>query len=207
MEFIKLDAAVRTTKGKGAARRMRVAGSVPAVVYGKSAQTVAISVDPEELVKSLAGSLRVNTPLSLSIVDSATKKTTETLAIVKDHQYDPITRALLHVDFLSIDETTQVKVDVPVEKSGRSLGEQLGGVLRLVHRKVPVICLPKDIPAKLTIDVSPLGAGITFHAKEMTLPEGIVIDYPGQEAIITISSVSEEEETAEETTEKAKETT
>ncbi|MBN2343907.1 MAG: 50S ribosomal protein L25 [Deltaproteobacteria bacterium] len=193
MDFIKLDATVRATKGKGAARRMRTAGFVPAVIYGKSTNNTPISVNPEALVKALAGPLRVNTPLNLSITEVDGKKAADSLAIVKDHQYDPVTRELLHVDFLAITEDKQIRVDVPVEKSGRSVGEQMGGILRMVHRTVPVLCLPKDIPAKIAIDVSALQAGITFHVHEMTLSEGLSIDLPPQEAIITISAVAAEE--------------
>lgn len=197
MEFIKLDATVRKTTGKGAARRMRNTGHVPAVIYGRKTETTAIAVVPDLLVKALAGALRVNTPLNITVKDTETKKTTETLAIVKDHQYDPITRNLLHVDFLAIAEDAPVTVDVPIEKEGRSKGEQLGGVIRMVHRKVPVVCLPKDIPAKLVIDVTELGPAVTFHVSEMKLPEGVVVDYPPQEALLTISSVVVEDETDE----------
>ena len=194
MEFIKVNALSRNSKGKGAARRMRNAGRVPAVVYGKNTETKTISVVPDELTKALAGPLRVNTPLDVAISDVDSQKVEDALVIVKDHQYDPITRELLHVDFLAINEAETVQVEVPVAREGRSVGEQLGGVLRMVHRTIPVVCLPKDIPAKIMVDVSALQAGTTFHANELTLSEGLTVALPPMEAILTISSVKEEEE-------------
>ena len=197
MEFIRIEALGRSSKGKGAARRMRAAGRVPAVVYGKNIETKAISVDPEVLIKVLAGPLRVNTPLDVVITDPDTGKTEDALVIVKDHQYDPVSRDLLHVDFLSIQQGTPIQVEVPIEKVGRSVGEQLGGVLRMVHRTIPVICLPKDIPAKISVDVAPLQPGITFHVADMTLAEGLTIALPPQEAILTISAIAVEEAAVE----------
>ena len=193
MEFIKIDALGRTSRGKGAARRMRTAGRIPAVVYGRNTETKAISVDPEVLTKALAGPLRVNTPLDVVIHDPETDKTEDALVIVKNHQYDPVSRTLLHVDFLAIQQGVPLQVDVPVEREGRSYGEQMGGVLRMVHRTIPVVCLPKDIPAKISVDVTPLQAGITFHVSELKLSEGITIALPPQEAILTISAIAAEE--------------
>ena len=204
MQFIKVNALTRATKGKGAARRMRRAGRVPAVVYGKNTETKTISVVPDELIKALAGPLRINTPLDVAITDVDTQKAEDALVVVKDHHYDPVTRELLHVDFLAINEAESIQVDVPVEKTGRSVGEQLGGVLRMVHRTIPVVCLPKDIPAKISVDVTPLNAGITFHASELSLAEGITVALPPQEAILTISAVKEEEAPAAEADPKAK---
>ncbi|MBN2717635.1 MAG: 50S ribosomal protein L25 [Deltaproteobacteria bacterium] len=198
MQFIKVNALTRASKGKGAARRMRTAGRVPAVVYGKNTETKTISVLPDELTKALSGPLRVNTPLDVAIADTATEKVEDVLVIVKDHQYDPVSRELLHVDFLAIRENEPLQVEVPVVKSGRSVGEQLGGVLRMVHRTIPIVCLPKDIPAKISVDVTSLKAGITFHASELTLAEGLTVALPPQEAILTISAVKEEEAPAEE---------
>ncbi|MBN2526113.1 MAG: 50S ribosomal protein L25 [Deltaproteobacteria bacterium] len=198
MEFIKLEALARESKGKSAARRMRKAGRVPAVVYGKDTDTRKISVDPEALIKALAGPLRVNTPLDVVISDVNSEKKEDALVIVKDHHYDPVTRELLHVDFLSISESAPIRVDVPVVKVGRSKGEQLGGILRMVHRTLPVICLPKDIPAKISVDVSALEGGITYHVSELPLAEGLTVAMPPQEAVLTISPIVIEEVAPEE---------
>ena len=67
----------------------------------------------------------------------------------------------------------------------------------MVHRTIPVICLPKDIPAKISVDVAPLQPGITFHVADMTLAEGLTIALPPQEAILTISAIAVEEAAVE----------
>lgn len=200
MEFIKVDASIRKTRGKGASRRLRNAGFAPAVIYGKGAEGISVSLVPSDLQKALAGPLRINTPLSIAVLDKETKKSEDKLVIVKDHQYDPITRELLHVDFLSITEDQEIEVKVPVIREGRSMGEQLGGVLRMVRRVAPVICKPSNIPESITIDVSKLGNNVTLHVSELELPEGVSVNLPPNKAMLTISAIIvEEEETTEET--------
>jgi large subunit ribosomal protein L25 len=194
MDFTTLDVTTRIAMGKGASRRLRRANLSPAVIYGKTTEAQPVSLVPSDLVKALAGPLRINTPLKLTINDIKTKKQSEALVLVKDHQYDPITRELLHVDFLAIEEHQHVEVKVPVIKTGRSQGEQMGGILRMVRRNVSVLCTADNIPENITIDVTELKNNITLHVSEVKLPEGITINLPPSKAILTISSIVSDDE-------------
>ncbi|MBN2804887.1 MAG: 50S ribosomal protein L25 [Deltaproteobacteria bacterium] len=197
MDFHDLEVSVRLTRGKGAARRLRRAELAPGVIYGKNAAVQPVTLVPSVLVKALAGPLRVNTPLNIIVNDPVTKKKSAVLAIVKDHQYDPITRELLHVDFLAIDENQHIEVTVPIIKTGRSIGEQMGGILRMVRRNVKVSCTPHNIPESIIIDASQLKNNITLHVSEVDMPEGVTINLPPNKAILTISAISNDDDKAE----------
>ncbi len=199
MDFITLDVTTREATGKGASRRLRRANLVPGVIYGQNSKSQTVSLVPSDLVKALTGPLRINTPLSITVTDAKTKKTTTVLALVKDHQYDPITRELLHVDFLSITEHQHVEVVVPVVKTGRSVGERLGGVLRMIRRSVSVLCTADNIPEAIHIDASKLENNITLHVSEVETPEGVTINLPPTKAILTISAIIEDEDETTET--------
>jgi large subunit ribosomal protein L25 len=97
--------------------------------------------------------------------------------LLSDFQYHPVTRDLLHADFLQIDVTQPVDVDVPFELTGKPAGVVLGGVLRQVFRKLPVRCLPERIPVKIEHDVTELALGEHVQVQELTLPEGVAIRY------------------------------
>ncbi len=196
MQFVKLNATTRKATGKGASRRLRATGRTPGIVYGKDTPVTNISLIPEELQKALSGPLHINTPLDVTIGNAETGKTEDILVIVKDHQYDPVTRRLVHVDFLRITDDQQVSVDIPVERHGRAAGEVQGGVVRLIHRVLPILCKAKDIPEAIHVDVTALENGMSLHVSELTLPEGIVVDLPANEVVVTVSLVAEEEKAA-----------
>jgi len=185
MEFIKVNAITRKTIGKGAARRMRKAELVPAVVYCRAKETVAISVNPSELVHALAGPLRVNTPLNMTIKDGA-KTVMETLVVVRDHQYDPLTRELLHVDFLAVTESSTVNVVVPFHTKSRSVGEQMGGTLVKKYRELPLSCTQATIPAEITADVAALNINDSIVVKNLSLPAGVSVRLPENTSLISV---------------------
>ncbi|MDD5307139.1 MAG: 50S ribosomal protein L25 [Deltaproteobacteria bacterium] len=172
MEFVKVEATVRYDRGKGACRRLRREGFVPAILYGQGKETVALSVSPKELVTALAGPLRGNTVLSISINDRAKKSVEERMAMVRDHQYEPLSRVLRHVDFLAVDPGREVRVEVPVRFEGRSLGEAAGGQLMALHRTVTMDCLPSAIPVVIVADVTNVTLNGHLTVKELAAPEG-----------------------------------
>lgn len=193
MEFPKLEVAVRTRTGKGPARRLRQKGKAPAVLYGSNVETVSLSVTPKDLVKALAGPLRTNTVLSLSISDASGSVPKECKAMVVDHHFDPVTREVLHVDFLALDLSKKITVKVPLKLTGRSLGEQAGGKLKAVFRALSVECLPEVIPEAITVDVTPLGLNQTIDVKDIPLPEGVSINLPLDTTVILVESSKAEE--------------
>ena len=201
MEFPRLEVSVRSRSGKGMARRLRAEGLAPAVLYGKGIDTMSLTVEPSSLVKALAGDLRMNTILTLNVSNAGKDQPAECTVMVRDHQFDPVTRQLLHVDFFAVDATQKIRFDVPFETIGRSVGEQAGGVLSMVFRTLPVFCLPEDLPARITVDVSALDINESISVGELELPGTTEVDLPGDTtvvAVITPKAEPVEEEEVEE---------
>jgi len=149
-----LEAVKRTSRGKNEARRLRAAGSVPAVVYGarqanEAPVGIPVTVDPKLLLRILHSESGVNTLIKLR-VDGA-----ETSVLVKEYQLDPVTSALLHADFYQLAMDKLLVLTVPVLLKGEPRGVKLqGGLLDFVTREIQVECLPADIPEHIDIDVT-----------------------------------------------------
>lgn len=197
MEFAKLNATTREITGKGPARRMRRDGRVPAVIYGPKIDTLPISVAPRDLTKALSGPLKINTVLQIEIQNAGPKVPKEIHAIVRDHQYHPVQRDLLHVDFLAIDVEQPINIGVPLITRGRSIGEQAGGTLTQHYREIPVECRPADIPASIEVEVSELELNGHVHARDLKMPENVKIALAPEISLITVlaprAEVEEEE--------------
>ncbi len=172
MQTVKLETSTRPESGKGHARRLRQAGRIPAVLYGKGIATQSLSVEPKELEHAWAGELGQNVVLHLQIDGK------EQAVQAVDYQVHPVTRALLHVDFQAVSESEPVLVQVPLEFVGKPKGLVMGGTLRKVYRKVPVKCLPSQIPARLAHDVSSLEIEDSVSVADLALPEGVSVSLP-----------------------------
>lgn len=170
MELRKVPATRRSEHGKSAVRRLRKQGRIPAVAYGKNLKAQPLEVAPKDLTDVLASQLGRNTVIELAI------DAEDTLTVLlNDFQYDPLSRSLLHADFLQIDIHQPVDVDVPFELTGKAAGVVLGGVLRQVFRKLPVRCLPAQIPVKIEYDVTALELGQHVAVQDLPLPEGVTV--------------------------------
>jgi large subunit ribosomal protein L25 len=155
----------RTSRGKNEARRLRVTGSVPAVVYGGSGQPEAVAVSPKELSKILHSKTGHNTIFNLNVT---AKETTPVMII--DWQTDPIKDVLLHVDLKRIDLSKRLHVKVPVVTHGDPRGvKQQGGLLEVITREIEIECLPDDIPEQFNIDVSELLLNQNVRASDVAL--------------------------------------
>ncbi len=151
-----LAAATRKTRGKNEARRLRRAGRLPAVVYGGTpVESQALEVDPGELLRILHSESGVNTLVDLQIDGGASDQ-----VLIKDIQHDPITDALLHVDFFRLAMDRAITVTVPVTLHGEAAGvKQQGGLLDFVTREIQVECMPAEIPEHIDVDVHELLIG------------------------------------------------
>ena len=133
-------------------------------------------------------------------VDGSTKST----VLLTDFQYHPVTRELLHADFRQIHMDRTVQVEVPFVLTGRSRGVVAGGILRQVFRKLPISCLPAQIPARIEYDVSELDVDQHVSVGALTLPEGLSVSLPESQTVAAVASVTEavspeeEEKAAEE---------
>lgn len=171
MELRKVTAADRQETKKGAMRRLRASGKIPAIAYGKKLAPRSLSVSPKDLEDILGSERGRNTVIELD-VQGQDKLT----VLLNSYQYHPVGRQLLHADFLQIDLDAQVLVEVPFELTGKAKGVVMGGTLRQVFRKLPVRCLPKHIPVKITHDVTELDLEQHVHVEDLKLPEGVVIE-------------------------------
>ena len=163
-----LDAVKRNTRGKNEARRLRVAGQIPAVVYGaqkagEAPAPEAVAVDPKPFMRILHSSSGLNTLITLKIADG-----NEARVLVRNVQLDPITHHLLHADFYRVNMDRKIKVTVPITLRGDARGvKQDGGILDFVHREIEVEVLPADIPNSIEIDVTDLGIGGAIHVRDV----------------------------------------
>jgi large subunit ribosomal protein L25 len=159
-----LEAVKRATRGKNEARRLRVAGRIPAVLYGGQNQdTLPIAVDPKILSRILHSESGVNTLIDLKVDGGSA-----TRVLVKDFMLDPIHHRLLHADFYRVSLDKPITVTVPVVVKGEPKGvKQQGGVLDFPHREVEIESLPAEIPENIEIDVSELLIGQGVRLREL----------------------------------------
>ena len=148
---------------KNAARRVRVSGLIPAVIYGAGIESQAITVDPKAITKILHSESGHNTIFDLNIEGGAGAK-----AMIVDWQYEPIKGKLLHIDLKRVAMDKTMKVSVPVMLSGVPLGVRTqGGILDQILREIEVECLPGDIPSHIDIDVSNLELHGSIHVSDL----------------------------------------
>ncbi len=162
MDQIIVEAAPRETRGKNAARRMRVAGQVPAVLYGGKEGAQSLAVNTKQVSAILRSASGHNPIFQVKTQHAAMP------AIVKDWQVDPVKGTLLHVDLLRIAMDVRMRVKVPVHVFGEPQGVKLqGGVFEMVIREVEVECLPNDIPTEFRMDISGLMMGMQLRASDI----------------------------------------
>ena len=162
---IVVSAATRESRGKNEARRLRVKGLAPAVVYGAGKDAVAVSVSPKEVVRILHSSTGQNTIFNLDVTGVE-----NTPVMIADWQNDPVKGSVLHVDLKRIDLTKRITVKVPVHVTGDPKGVKIqGGLLEVVTRDVEIECLPEDIPEHYTVNVAELMIGQSVRASEIAL--------------------------------------
>jgi len=147
-----LDAVERTQRGKNEARRLRVTGRIPAVVYGGKDGGSAIAVDPKVLARILRTEQGANTLITLNLAGAGDAR-----VLVREYQLDPVTHELLHADFYRVAMDKLIRVQVTVVAQGEPKGvKQQGGILEFIRREIEVECLPADIPEHVEVDVSEL---------------------------------------------------
>jgi len=178
---------------KNAARRVRVAGKIPAVVYGAGQDAVAVSVDPKVITKILHSDSGHNTIFDLNVEGASVVK-----AMIVDWQHEPIKGKLLHIDLKRIAMDKAMRVSVPIVLVGIPVGVKAqGGVLEHVLREVEIECLPGDIPSHLDVDVTGLEMNASIHVSD--LPHSGSIKFLGAEdaTVAHVAAVKVEEVAAD----------
>ena len=182
-------AEVRDTRGKNAARRTRVAGNIPAVVYGNYKDAVSVAVNPKDIFKIIRSKSGHNTIFDLDIGGVE-----RTPVMVVDEQYDPVKSYLLHVDLKRIDLTKRVRVGVPVVTAGEPAGVKTqGGLLEVVTRQVEIECVPDQIPEQYIVDVTELMMSQSIRAADIPLAEGVKLMSPPDAVIAHVVGVKAED--------------
>ncbi len=176
MERVELTAEKRDKSGSGPAKRLRKEGFVPGVLYGKDQDPINLKVGAKEISEVISG----NQIIDLELEDSTQP------VMVKDVQRDVVQGDLLHVDLYQISLDEEITVEVPIELAGPAVGEQEGGVLEQLRRKLEVECLPENIPSKISADVTELQVGETLSVGNIETEEDIEIVSDVSEVVATV---------------------
>ncbi len=186
---ITVTAEARELRGKNEARRLRVKGSMPAVLYGGANGATAVSVSPKDLTRILHSKTGHNTIFNLDLTGGET-----TPVMVVDWQYDPIKDSLLHVDMKRIDLTQRITVKVPVVTEGDPKGVKLqGGIHEIVTREIEIECLPDEIPEQFTVSVTDMSVGDSIRASDIPLGGSLRLISPPDAVISHVVSLKAEE--------------
>jgi large subunit ribosomal protein L25 len=165
MAEVKLKATKRESVGKGSSRRARSSGRVPAILYGRGMEPIALEVDRRAFVGALRTDAGMNVLLDIE-VDGQT-----TLALTRELQREPVRGTLLHADFVKVDRTQAIEVEVPVHIVGESPGAKEGGVLEHPLFAVQVRCLPTEVPEAIEADISGLAIGDSLRVSELPVSD------------------------------------
>jgi len=186
---LQLKGAKRGGVGKGAARKLRREGLVPAVVYG-GGNVVQLTVDQRELLKILGRGKSETAILRLQIRGERKHRQ----VILKDVQLDPVKGWPLHVDLYEVSMDREIKVSVPIRLVGEAPGvKREGGLLHQLLRELEVECLPGSIPGEVTVDLSSLEIGDVIHVSSFQLGEGIRVVTHSEEPVVTVARPEVEE--------------
>jgi len=185
-----VNATPRTGKfNKNAARRVRVAGKIPAVLYGAGHEPVAVEVDPKQISRILFSESGHNTIFDVQLGDGSSAAK----AMIVDWQREPIKDQLIHIDLKRIALDKTLRVSVPIRMVGVAIGVKAeGGILDLVLREAEIECLPADIPSHIDVDVSNLGLHQVLRVSD--LPHSDKIKYLEAEDATVAHVVSIREE-------------
>jgi large subunit ribosomal protein L25 len=181
-------AEARPQRGKNEARRLRVRGLAPAIVYGAGREPVPVAISPKEVNQILRSATGSNTIFTLDIPGQE-----NTPVMVVDVQNDPVKGNVLHLDLKRIDVNKHIRVRVPVRTHGDPKGVKVqGGLLELITREVEIDCLPDDIPSEFAVDVSELMIGQSVRAADLPLTGSVKLLSPPDSVIAHVIALRAE---------------
>jgi large subunit ribosomal protein L25 len=181
MKEISLSVQPRTDVGKGFARRARMGGFIPGVVYGPEIDPKPVSVEEREFRAAMRHA-------SSSAILNLNLDGRETKAVLREMQRDPVTNRVIHVDFHAISMNKPIHVSIPIHFTGTPVGVKVdGGIMQTTMRELRVSCLPADIPDDIVLDVSELGIGDSIHVRDIAI-ENVDILSEERRTIVVISA-------------------
>ena len=181
-----------TARQKGASRRLRREGKVPAILYGGHADARTLTLSHQKLLIMLDNERFYSTILSLKVGDQTQA------AILKDVQRHPYKNAILHLDFQRVEENEKIRISIPLHFTGAAVSpgvKSQGGIVSHMRNEAEVTCLPKDLPEFIEVDISGLSLNESIHLSQLKLPEGVVLVDLAKEdsAVVAIHSPRAEE--------------
>jgi large subunit ribosomal protein L25 len=192
---VKLAAQRREATGRSAIRKLKARGIVPANVYGGKDKPQPLQVSRRDISLMLSHASGENILVELEIAGEKGSR----MAMIQEIQHSPVGGDILHVDFHTVSMDEKIEADVPLEPVGVANGvKNFGGLLEQSLRTLEVECLPRDLPDKITVDVSVLNIGDSIHVRDIQLPAGVASKtQPDLTAFSVLAPVIEEEPVAE----------
>jgi large subunit ribosomal protein L25 len=187
-----LVAEFRETQGKGASRRLRHEGKVPAIIYGGHLEARAVTLSHQKLLIMLDNERFYSTIISLKIGEQTQA------AILKDVQRHPYKNAVLHIDFQRVEENEKIRISIPLHFKGEAIApgvKSQGGIVSHMRSEVEVSCLPRDLPEFIEVDISGLSLNESIHLSQLKVPDTVqLLDLTkGDAAVVAIHSPRAEE--------------
>ncbi len=167
---VKLKAEQRSATGRSAVRKLKARGVVPAIIYGAKDEPQPLQVSARDIYTMLSHASGENILVELEIAGEKSNRT----ALVQEIQHSPVGGAILHIDFHAVSMDQAIQTDVPLEPIGVPEGvKTFGGLLEQSLRSLAIECLPRDLPDRITVDVSKLNIGDSIHVRDIHLPSGV----------------------------------
>ncbi|MDR0410775.1 MAG: 50S ribosomal protein L25 [Treponema sp.] len=188
MANVILMAKKRMNKGSADARRLRRGGRIPAVIYGRNGQTLSIDIDAQQFstsAKNISATSIVQVEVDGKSYD----------AFVKDTQRTITDDCILHVDFYEVEKGVLLRTKVHIHVHGNPIGVREGGVLELPLHEVEVECLPKDLPERITVDISGLQVNQSIHIKDIPIGDNVRL-VSSEDQVVALVKFAKEEATS-----------
>jgi large subunit ribosomal protein L25 len=189
---VKLKAEPRSTTGRSAARKLKSRGIVPAVIYGGKEKSQPLQVSERDINAMLSHASGENILVELEIAGQKAPRT----ALLQEVQHSPVRGDVVHIDFHAISMDEKIQADVPLEALGVANGvKNFGGLLEQNLRVLAIECLPRDLPDRITVDVSGLNIGDSIHVRDIQMPSGVTAKVQAELTAFSVVAPVVEEET------------
>jgi len=191
---IKINAEKRELGKRSNLTELRGKGLIPGIIYGNGQEGIKISLNVREYTHEYKKSIGQVAFFDIT-VDGKTYKT-----FIKEKQIHPLTREVVHIDFLELHKGKSITIEVPINFTGEALGIKEGGVLEIIQRSVQVTCLPENIPDEISVDVSKLNIGDSIHFSDIDVSKDIETNFSDDTTIVSVGlpTIMEEPEEEEE---------
>lgn len=165
------EAQQRSDEGKGASRRLRHAGKVPAIIYGAGKAPLSIVIDHNFLFHAFEDESVFNSPITIKGLAA------DEMVVIKDVQRHPAKPIIMHLDLQRLDDARKIYKRIPLKFNGAEVapGVKAGGVMTYFQVDVEVRCLPQSLPSVIQVDVSKMEENTRFRLSDLVLPEGVEV--------------------------------